>query len=333
MQKKINPNSIKVVNMLLDGHYHDGTTIGTKLGLSRNAVWKIIQKLLDYGIAIDSVKGKGYALIEPLILLQLDKIKKLLENDKVELKLFERVTSTNDYLKQEMKTNSGITFCLAEQQTEGKGRLNREWHSPFGKNIYLSCRYPFQKDLSELAGLSLITSLAIVKALQSFGMGDQLYVKWPNDVLYGQNKLAGNLIEVQAETHGICNSVIGIGLNVNMLEAQAISQGWTSMRNILGQYLDRNLIIATLINYLLDYLNTFNEHGFAYFAEDWMQADCLTNQAITISHVTGSVPGIMQGVNEQGHLLLRLANGQMRAFSTGDTSIVKKPLAISFLND
>lgn len=312
------------MNILSDGEYHDGTSIGEALQMTRAAVWKAIKKLSAYNIKIDSIKGKGYALSEPLVLLDAAKIRKQINRDKVEINIFENVTSTNAYLKSQ-KPSQTIKLCLAEQQTAGKGRLNRDWYSPFGRNIYLSCLYTFQKDLSELAGLSLVTSLAIIKTLQQYGIRENLHVKWPNDIIYENKKLSGSLIEVIAESHGTCHAIIGIGINVNILDdEEKISQPWTSVQQILGTYIDRNLLCARLINTLFDYLAQFNEKGFQAYTHEWMQTDCLTNQMITVKSFSEKIRGRVAGINEQGHLLLQLADGSVRAFSSGDTSIVKK---------
>jgi BirA family biotin operon repressor/biotin-[acetyl-CoA-carboxylase] ligase len=325
MIKKLNTHLVKVVNLLNEGGYHDGTTIGEKLHLTRSAVWKIIKKLQGYGIKIDSVKGKGYSLLEPLILLDFNKIKKNMPDAKVDMSIFENIDSTNEYLKS-IKKSKSIKICLAEQQTQGKGRLNRDWHSPFGKNIYLSCHFPFQKDVSELSGLSLVTSLAVVNILKSYGIDEHLYVKWPNDILYAYKKLSGGLIEIQAETHGMSHTVIGIGLNVNMMDddKQPILQAWTSMKKILHTYIDRNILCAQLITQLLHYLQQFNAQGLASFIHEWMRTDCLMNQLITVKNLNQKIEGTVIGINELGHLLLRLEDGEIRAFSSGDTSIVKK---------
>ncbi len=367
MIKKLNANLVKVVSILNDGGtYHDGTTIGEKLRMTRSAVWKTIKKLEHYAIKIDSIKGKGYALLEPLILLDKNKIKKNVFNEitnsssrgrpglkhagagrgdpengltrpaknaglamtasveKIDISIFESIDSTNDYLKS-FKQAKEIKICIAEQQTLGRGRLSREWYSPFGKNIYLSCYYSFQKDVSELSGLSLVTSLAIINTLKSYGMNDHLYVKWPNDIIYLNKKLAGGLIEIQAETHGISHAIIGLGLNVNMMnDEHAISQAWTSMQKILGKYIDRNELSARLIMNLLVYLQQFNARGFSPFMNEWVKTDCLTNQWVTVKNINQKIEGKVTGINEQGHLLLRLENGKVRAFSSGDTSIVKR---------
>ena len=323
MIKKFNPTLIKIVTILNDGQYHDGDTIGKKLKMTRSAIWKAIKRLEDYGVSIDSVKGKGYAMLESLILLNPAEIKKKL-NEKIDIQVFEKIDSTSHYLKS-IKNTKPISICISEQQTHGRGRLNRDWYSPFGKNIYLSCLYRFQKDISELSGLSLVTSLAILKTLKNFGVDDDLFVKWPNDIVYKNKKLAGGLIEIQAETHGFSHAIIGIGVNVNMLDDDdAISQAWTSMQKILSSYVDRNDLCAALITRLVSYLRQFESQGFSYFADEWMRMDCLAHQTIILKNLNQEIKGKVAGINEQGHLLLQLPNGIVRAFSSGDTSIVKK---------
>lgn len=325
MSKKLSPSFSKLIALLNDGEFHDGTTLGEKLAMTRSAIWKAIKKLQDYGISVNSVKGKGYQLVDALILLDKNKIKKLLTeiNQEIDILVFESITSTNDFLRTTDSVKS-ITACLAEQQTQGKGRLNREWYSPFGQNIYLSLRYPFQKDMSELAGLSLVVSLAILSTLRTYLPNDQLFTKWPNDILFAGKKLAGSLIEVQAETNGMCHAVIGIGINVNMInDDRAITQSWTSMRKILGQQINRNELSASLIQHIINHLSQFEKVGFKAFVPAWLTADCLMQQTIILKTINHKVTGQMIGINEQGHLLLKLEDGKTKAFSAGDVSISK----------
>lgn len=325
MSKKSSNKLARLAAYMSDGEFHDGTALGEALQMTRSAVWKMIKKLERYDIEINSVKGRGYALCEPVILLDEELIHKHLAKQNCKLALFESIGSTNDYLKT-LRNPKGVHFCLAEQQTEGRGRLSRAWHSPFGKNIYLSCLYPFHKDISELAGLSLVVSLAIVRVLQQFGLTDDLHVKWPNDIISEQRKISGTLIEVQAESHGMSHAVIGIGLNVNMLidERRKISQAWTSMRRVTGKYIDRNLVAAALIRELQNYLQCFEREGFAAFTDEWMAAEVMTGQQVTVKTVNETATGEVKGINAQGHLLMKMADGKVRAFSSGDTSIIKK---------
>lgn len=325
MTRKANNKLARLTAAMSDGEFHDGTALGADLHMTRSAVWKMIKKLERYDIQINSVKGRGYALCEPVILLDEEAMRKRLRKKNCQLTLFESVGSTNDYLKS-LHHPKGIYFCLAEQQTEGRGRLHRAWHSPFGKNIYLSCLYPFHKDISELSGLSLVVSLAIVQSLRQFGLTENVNVKWPNDIICSQRKISGTLIELQAESHGMSHAVIGIGLNVNMLidERRQISQAWTSMRRETGEYIDRNLAAAALINDLQDYLLRFDREGFAAFTDEWMAAEVMTGRQVAVKTINETASGEVLGINAQGHLLMKMSDGRTRAFSSGDTAIIKK---------
>ncbi|MGB6977255.1 MAG: bifunctional biotin--[acetyl-CoA-carboxylase] ligase/biotin operon repressor BirA [Gammaproteobacteria bacterium] len=322
--KKLSPNFIKLTALLNDLEYHDGTTIGEALNITRSAVWKVIKKLENYGIEIDSVKGKGYALREPLILLDKHFIAKNLNNKDILIEIYETIDSTNAYLKA-FYNSSKPKICLAEYQTKGRGRLQRNWHSPFGQNIYFSCLYPFQKDISELAGLSLVVSLAIVRALTIYKLPAPLFVKWPNDVVYQNKKLAGCLLEIQAETNGMCSVVIGIGINANMSHDKhhAITQPWTSLKTILNTTVDRNPLCVSLMNNLMFYLKQFEVKGLLSFIDEWQRVDSLANQSIHLKHINHTIMGRVKGINQHGHLILTLTDGTVRTFSSGDTTIIK----------
>ncbi|MES2217126.1 MAG: biotin--[acetyl-CoA-carboxylase] ligase [Pseudomonadota bacterium] len=322
--KKLTAGFTNLVAILNDGHYHDGTTIGDKLKITRSAVWKTIKKLQAYEIKVDSIKGKGYALLEPLILLDPKIIKQGVAAKKINIEVFETIDSTNDYLRTTLNGHN-IKICLAEQQTRGKGRLHRQWHSPFGQNIYLSCQYSFQRDVSQLAGLSLVVSLAIAKTLATYGLPKSLAVKWPNDIMYDNKKLSGTLIEIQAESHGVCHAIIGVGLNVNMMhdEESFILQDWTSLRKITATYIDRNEVCVLLIDNLLTYLARFEKHGLTAFVDEWNDADCLMNKEISLKNASKKIYGKAKGIDTLGNLILQASDGVLQTFSSGDTTLMK----------
>lgn len=327
--KKTNAVNAKVISILGDHAYHDGTSIGKALRMTRSAVWKTIKKLQTNGVQIESTKGTGYRLLEPFMLLEENKLKYFLKQDEIEICLFESLPSTNDYLKAHIK-NKKTVVCLAEQQTKGKGRLNRTWYSPYAKNIYLSCHYYLKKEFSDLAGLGLIVGLAVAKTLNQYGAESLFSVKWPNDILYESKKIAGILIEIQAESHGGSHAIIGVGVNVNMLkDDQPIHQAWDSLQNILGKYIDRNECCARLIQQLLRYLDEFERHGFDSFIQEWNSKDCLVGKQISLNHANEKLTGMMRGINEQGQLLLEQSSGTVRAFSSGDASEVRGSVRLS----
>lgn len=321
--KKTSPTLTRIADIFSDGEYHDGTTVGNQLNISRNAVCKTIKKLKDYGINITSKKNKGYRLHEPLNMLSQSKITQGLSDKNTEVLVIESVDSTNTYLKSFYNT-AGNKVCLAEHQSHGKGRLNRSWHAPFAQNIYLSYLCRFQKDISELAGLSLIVSLAILRTIEKLNLPTPPKVKWPNDIVCNGQKLVGILIELQAEANGTCQVITGVGINVNMMTdaKHEITQEWTSLRKILGRYLDRNELCSSLLNNLAAYVKRFEISGLSVFMEEWEQADYLHGQHISLKCLDKNITGVMEGINQQGNLLLRLSDGSMQTFSSGDTSIV-----------
>lgn len=332
--KLLNQNDIKIAELLSDCLFHDGISIGKNLNITRAAVWKVIKKFTQYSIPLISVKGKGYRFESPVILLSTAKIKSQLRHHLDKIDVFEKTESTNDDLKKVINQNKKVRVCIAETQIKGKGRLNRSWFSPFGKNIYLSMLYPFEKDISELSGLSLVVGLAICRAIEesintSVGalcaVPEKFMMKWPNDVYFGHSKLAGTLIETQSEANGFCNAVIGIGINVNMTDAlkKDIDKPWTSLLKITHQYQDRNILCALLIDNLIDYLERFSSNGLLSFLAEWEKRDCLFKKNITIVSGAKKQKGICSGINNQGHLLLKTRSSKVQAFSSGDTTLAK----------
>lgn len=324
--KTLNQSVLDIVSTLSDGEYHDGTSLGEQLNITRSAVWKVIKKLEHYGVSIDSVKGKGYALKSPLVLLEAKPIQQNLTTKKaVVLEVLEKIDSTNNYLKTLPPTKQ-VHVCLAEQQLAGKGRLNREWYSPFGQNLYCSYLYPIQKDVSELAGLSLVVGLAMQATVKAYSAEHAVKLKWPNDLIHEGKKLGGCLVEIQAETNGFCYAIIGIGINVNMTEEalSRVDRACTSLQTLLNRYIDRNQLAAVLIDNLNTYLARFEEKGFSDFIDEWQTADSLFEQKIRLDCMGNVTEGTVAGVNALGHLLLKNPAGEVKAFSSGDTTVVKE---------
>lgn len=322
--KKLQTNFYQTVQLLSDGKFHDGTSIGKKLNITRAGVWKVIKKLEEYGITVQSVKGKGYALTKPLLLLDEEKIKQGMHNKNIHIEYFETIDSTNDYLIHTPKDHK-IKICMAEHMSHGKGRLQRSWYSPFGPNISMSLLYPFTKDISELAGLSLLVGLSLCKTINDlYNPKTPVNVKWPNDIIWQNKKLAGNLIEVQAESNGFCYAIIGVGINVNLSgDIEQISQPWTSISKINNQYNNRNILSSKLLDNLIDYIKRFEAKGFKDFLNEWKENDGLLNKIVSLKTGSLTYKGKISGVNNIGHLLITNNDGEVMSLSSGDTTILK----------
>lgn len=232
------------------------------------------------------------------------------------------VDSTNRFIK-DLPSREGLTLCCAETQTHGRGRFGRKWHSPSCENIYASLRIKFNHSLSKLSGLSLVTSLAIIKTLNELGLQDDLKVKWPNDILWQGKKLSGCLIELMTLPNQHAELIIGIGLNVNSHTANhpLPDKSWCSLLDITGKLHDRNLIIGKLINHFFQSFEQLLLTGFEGFAEQWERVDALKGQFITLSQQNELIHGQANGVNSIGQLILIDNNENIHYFSSGDTSL------------
>lgn len=323
--KKSHHTLIQLVNLLNDQAYHPGDAVGIALSMSRAGIWKYIKKLRAYGIEIRSVKGKGYQLTQPLTLMEEERINIYLSKH-MTLHMLETVDSTNTFLRA-LPLSPHPVICIAEQQSVGRGRLKREWHSPFAQNLYFSFAYTLEKNISELGGLSLMVALAVCAAIEKTSpLKDPLQIKWPNDILINDKKIAGILIEANAETQGFCQIIIGIGVNVNMREAPStsITQAWTSLYAETGLYQDRNKLAAALIKQLESFLSLFSEQGLSPFLKAWQERDYLFNQVLSLTAHQLNIVGIGQGVNAQGHLLVHLPDNTIRSFSSGESTLIRK---------
>jgi BirA family biotin operon repressor/biotin-[acetyl-CoA-carboxylase] ligase len=318
--KKLSKNLVQIASILSDLHYHDGDTIGQQLGISRSAVWKHIKKMEECGVKINSVKNKGYLFQEPLLLLDENKIKAAFKN--ITIEIFEEIDSTNNYLKRCTKATQK-QICIAESQNAGRGRNGNSWHSPFGQNIYLSYNYEFSKAITELSGLSLVVGIAILNAIKEIGINAAIKLKWPNDGIFQGKKIMGNLIDLQSEAYGETKAIIGIGINVNMLNDQLkIDQKWSSLRAITGKYIDRNELVIAIIHNLNFYLEQFSKFGLKEFLTQWHQLDDLYNKNIKLNN--SEFIGVAKGIDAQGNLIVELTTGEIKNFSSGEVTIAKQ---------
>ncbi len=243
--------------------------------------------------------------------------------------IFKQIASTNSYLLDCAKNpDNQLIFCLAEMQTAGRGRLNRNWSSPLG-NIYLSILWKFNPNLKNLLGLSPAIAVAISRTLAAYGI-ENISLKWPNDILYEHSKLAGILIETLA---GIkhAQAVIGIGMNINnasMLEDDLAINNTSRLTksnkllpkpfpkqflmninnntNNINIIFDLNILLGLLITNILDILLIFEIQGLVPFVTEWQLKNYTLNKLVTIyNHNEQSIiTGLNKGIDNNGALII-----------------------------
>lgn len=308
---------LTLLKLLKDGRFHSGQALGAALGISRSAVWKQLQRLeADLNLSIHKVRGRGYQLAAPLELLERDQ----LAESPYPVFIHESLDSTNAEALREISGGAQAPFViLAEQQSAGRGRRGRKWISPFAENIYYSLVLRIDGGMRQLEGLSLIVGLAVLSALREFGSCDA-GLKWPNDVLVGNKKIAGILLELVGDPADVCHVVIGIGINVNMMVASDVDQSWTSVRLEAGQAINRNELIVALGRNLQSYLIRHEAEGFAAIQAEWESNHLWQGREVTLIAGTHTVDGVVAGVDQQGALRLNVA-GQEKVFSGGELSL------------
>lgn len=318
-------SQVKLLSLLEDGEFHSSEELVQQLNISLPTLQKEIDYLQNLKLGINYHPQKGYQLSLPMKFLNLITIKDLLSQRQFFLPVsyyyFTVIDSTNRFLK-ELISTAPVHVCCAETQTQGRGRLGRKWSSPFGENIYFSMRWRWNGSLSQLSGLSLVISLAILACLQPYNSYNEIQLKWPNDLIWRGKKLSGVLIELNTETNNEIQIIIGIGININSTASQKLSdKPWCSLYEIAGLYLDRNQIIADLIYYLHDYLNQFKQNSFSYFHSRWQKVDYLRDKYITISQPLHCIQGYARGVNLLGQLIIEGKNKELNYISSGEATV------------
>ncbi len=323
------PSQLTLLKLLGDGNCHSGSELGVALGITRSAIWKQINHLIESGIPIKRIRHQGYQLPTQLILLDEQQIMKHLVAQNpltpFNLHLFTSIDSTNRYLK-DLPLSNTVDICCAEIQTQGRGRFGRHWHSPFGENIYCSSRWNLNYDLTKLSGLSLVTSLAVLATLNELDLSSNIKIKWPNDILWTNKKLCGSLIEILAESNGNVQVIIGIGLNVNSdtQNHPLPDKPWCSLYEITQQHFDRNILIAKLIINLERYLIKFIHHDLNSFMDEWNKSDYLFGKNIKVTQSLNILSGVACGINPLGQLILQDESGTKHFLSSGDASLHEK---------
>ena len=172
-----------------------------------------------------------------------------------------------------------------------------------------------------VSGLSLAAGLAVLHALDEYGV-DGAGLKWPNDVLWDGRKLAGLLADVQGESAGPTQVILGVGVNgyIGREDAEQIDQPWVDLRNILGETVDRNRLAALLLRHLRRMFQVFSEKGFAPFREEWGSRHLYHGRRVRLIQGDREFFGTVEGIDENGGLIVHLGKGR-QVFHSGEISM------------
>src|SRR5665647_967788 len=320
----------QLLNLLADGEFHSGEVLANRLGVSRASVFNALAGVADYGVQLQRIRGRGYRLACPWQQLEKNEVVRWLGRDieVFDIEILPQAASSNTLLLQRAGpavANGGApssSVLAVELQTAGRGRMGRTWHSGLGTALTFSLLWRFDCGLNALSGLSLAVGVAVVRALDRLGaQGVQL--KWPNDIMTGQGKLAGVLIEAQGDMLGPSAVVIGIGLNCTLPASLApqIGQPACALDEICAAMPPRNQLLAVLLQELARVLQQFAQGGFAALREEWERYHIYQDMPIRLQMADGqTVNGIARGVSDSGELCMETEQGTRR-FNSGEVGV------------
>jgi BirA family transcriptional regulator, biotin operon repressor / biotin---[acetyl-CoA-carboxylase] ligase len=320
----------KILDYLNKKHdYLSGDQISKHLGISRQGLWKHIQELKDSGYEIIAVPHLGYRLEScPDRLFPFEVARNLhtkfigtstaLSADK-KIHYFDYLASTMDQaMELGMHGAASGSIVLAESQIKGRGRLGREWFSPKYKGIYLSLILRPKILPAACPLLTLMSAVSICEAVKAI-TGLDVQIKWPNDVLVHNKKVAGILTEMNAEVDKVNFVVIGIGLNVNNDKKSLISQA-TSLKEVQGTQISRVALLQELLRRIESNYFLLEGGGRQVIVNKWRNFNLTLGTRVKIYYQNKHLEGQATDIDVDGALLIRKDSGLIQKVSSGDVT-------------
>lgn len=302
----------KALELLATGETVEGAQLARELGVSRNAVWKVMNSLRQSGYEIEAVTNRGYRLLSAPDRLNEAAIRRWLTTGEIgrTLEIHDQLDSTNNRAKALAAAGAphGMTV-IADSQSGGRGRLGRSFFSPEHSGVYLTVI--LRPDCAPERA-SLLTSLAAVaaaRAVEKVSDAD-VKIKWVNDLYLNDKKICGILTEagLGLEAGRLDYAVTGIGINVNrMAFPPDLREIATSIGNETGQSPDRNRLIAEILNEL-DALYGDLEKG--TFLEESRKRSNVIGRTVTVIEGGKQYPARAQDIDDQGRLVIETADGK-----------------------
>lgn len=321
------PLAAQLFAALADGRVHSGEELAASLGVTRSAVWKVIEQLRAAGLDIEAQTHQGYRWVRPLEVLDTSRITAAAACSLRSVEVVWETASTNAALLARPPPPVGqFDVLLAENQSGGRGRRGRSWQAALGGSLALSLATSFEPLPRDLPALTLVVGLAVQRALQTCGARN-LKLKWPNDLVTAEfEKLGGILVELRAEADGPGHVVVGIGLNLRLDAStrEKIAIEGTSAADLESLGLDsaaRNRLVARILEECVATLLLFAQEGFKPFATAWAKLDALRDQPVRLLESSGEVQGIARGIDAQGALRVELPDGSMKSVWSADVSV------------
>lgn len=301
------------------GNWVSGDELAEELNLSRESIWKAINTLKRKGNQIESRKNLGYKYVgnDSLDEDTINFYSGMKFEDKIFV--FDEVTSTQELAKQYLslhEVNQPLVF-VANNQTEGHGRRGRNFYSPRDTGLYFSLILPNPShDILKIGLLTTSTAVAVAKVLEQFYKDKNFQLKWVNDIYLGTYKVGGIITEaaLDLESSSTGNFIMGIGLNLSTKDFPAnLSE---KAQGINPEFkIDRNQLLAEMAK---EVINNFANYRQPDLIDEYRNRSLLFGKNVTLKLGTKSVNGRVEGISDNGSLILKAESGELRTFKSGE---------------
>lgn len=290
--------------------FTSGEEISRRLQCSRTAIWKQIEELRKEGYQVEARPKKGYRLVHRPDRVAPEELKPHLRSQRFgwSIQYHSQVLSTqliaHDWARK--GANEG-SLVLTEEQTKGKGRMDRAWHSPPHSGIWMSLILRPTITLAQAPQLTLMAAVALTRALRR-ETGLDIRIKWPNDLLINGRKFCGILTETRGEQDQVQYVVLGMGINVNTLEdflPDELRKVATSLAIEGGRTYHRVTLIASILQSLEEFYDAYLKQGFEPVRILWEEYAETIGREVRTETSQGTIAGMAVGLDPSGALLIR----------------------------
>ena len=315
----------KILNILKNNkEFVSGENIAKSLNVSRAAIWKNISKLKNMGYNIVSVTNKGYLLLEEELLFNKLEIEKEIDTFVLGKKVyfFDEITSTNEYAKKLANDNANEgTIVISDSQTNGKGRLDKNWVSNKGDGIFLSLILNPNIELFSVTQITLLAGICVCNTIKMCTNLDAK-IKWPNDIIINNKKVCGILTEVSAQIDKVSHIILGIGINVNNESFdESIKNKATSIFLETGNKLERQKIIGYFLKEFENkYFKYKQEKNFLTFLDEYKNLCVNIGKEVKVIYCDKEITGVVLDISPLGEIILKTKKETLKIVS-GEVSL------------
>lgn len=312
----------KVLKLLEEkrGKPISGNRMAQILGVSRNSVWKAITKLKDMGYPILSATRRGYLLSEESDILSSEGILPHLTHKECgdHLEVFSTIDSTNRYLKEAAAAHApDWSVAVANEQTAGRGRMDRSFYSPAGSGIYMSILVRPDWASDDIVFLTVTAAVAVRRALYRLTQKD-IGIKWINDLYLDKKKICGILCEggFEMESGRIGYAVVGIGMNIHPADFPQ------ELRTIAGSLthdpINRNKVVAAVLDELYEMTHPLNKKA---VLEEYKTHSIVLGKEVTVISENRLEKAVAIDIDSDAHLIVRYPSGEESALFSGEVRV------------